>query len=420
MRAIVLGGGRGTRLHPLTKLRAKPAVPLFGRYRLIDIPLSNCVNSGINRVSVLTQFNSHSLNRHIGDTYVFDQFSQGSVTLLAAEQTNEAGDWFQGTADAVRKHLNHIHDRDVQHYLVLSGDQLYRMDYHELLDTHLRKKADITVGALPVDREAAKGFGVMHVQKSGRIRTFVEKPQDKATLDRLVTPDKAFEDFGLSAGGKPYLASMGIYVFRAEVLEDQLMNNPEWIDFGKELIPGSLKSHRLQAHLYDGFWEDIGTVRSYYDISIAMTSTNPPFELHDPVRPIFTHLRTLPGSHVEDATIKNAIICAGSRISKATISDSIIGLRGIVHPGARIERSVILGADYFEDENLLGRENPIGIGAGTVLKQAIIDHNARIGNDCVIRGSNRLKDQDGEGFSIRGGVVVIHKDAVIPSGTKIG
>jgi glucose-1-phosphate adenylyltransferase len=418
--AIVLGGGRGTRLYPLTKMRAKPAVPLCGRYRLIDVPISNCIHSGINRMVVLTQFNSHSLNRHINNTYKFDAFSKGRVELLAAELTDQAGDWFQGTADAVRKHLIHIRDSGIDHYLILSGDQLYRMDYRELLRTHLEKDADITIAALPVSRKQASGFGIMNVLKNGRIRAFAEKPSEKKVLDELVTPDQVFEDFGLTASGRPYLASMGIYAFKTQVLENLLTGHPEWVDFGKELIPNALKSHRVFAHMFNGFWEDIGTVRSYFDTSMDMVSASPPFQFHDPLKPIFTHARMLPGARIEDAEISRAIVCPGARISRAKISNAIIGIRSIVHPGATIKNSIILGADYFEDERMLSRQNPIGIGKSAVISNAIIDHNARVGEKAAIRGHKQLKDSDGENYSIRDGIVVVHKNAVIPDGAVIG
>ncbi len=417
--AIVLGGGRGTRLYPLTKVRSKPAVPLCGRYRLVDIPLSNCINSGVNRISVLTQFNSHSLNRHINSAYRFDEFNGGFVEILAAEQTNETGDWFQGTADAVRKHLSHIYKEGVEHFLILSGDQLYRMDYRELLRTHLQKNADITVAALPVNRDDARGFGIMKVNQQSAIRRFVEKPSDKAVLDSLITPEKVFRDFGLQAKGKEYLASMGIYAFKAEALGKLLTLNPEWVDFGKEILPSALNTHQVFAHMFYGFWEDIGTVRSYFNVSMAMTSPNPPFELHDPKNMIYTHKRMLPGVRIDDATVKNAIVCSGSRIHKATIENAIIGIRSIVRAGATIKRSIVLGADYFEEPN--GSAScPIGIGKNARISQAIIDHNARIGNNVVIKGSDRLKDCDGDGYAIRDGIVIVFKDAVIPHGAKIG
>ncbi|HDP34759.1 MAG TPA: glucose-1-phosphate adenylyltransferase [Candidatus Hydrogenedentes bacterium] len=417
--AIVLGGGRGTRLYPLTAVRSKPAVPLCGRYRLVDIPLSNCINSGINRISVLTQFNSHSLNRHINSAYKFDDFSGGEVEILAAEQTNETGDWFQGTADAVRKHLLHIRQRGVKHFLILSGDQLYRMDYRHLLKTHLEKDADITVAALPVNRRAARGFGIMKVNNQCAIKRFVEKPDDAATLDSLVTPKQVFDYFGLQADGKEFMASMGIYAFKVDVLVELLTANLEWVDFGKELLPNSIKTHKVFAHMFYGFWEDIGTVRSYFNVSMAMTSSNPPFEFHDPNKMIYTHTRMLPGVRITDATIKNAIVCSGSRIHRATVTDAIIGIRSIVQAGAVIKRSIVLGADYFEDTKSLPA-HPIGIGKNTRITQAIIDHNARIGNNVTISGSDKLKDYDGVGYAVRDGIVVVLKDAIIPDNAKIG
>ncbi len=420
--AIVLGGGRGSRLYPLTKVRAKPAVPLCGRYRLVDIPLSNCIHSQINRVAVLTQYNSHSLNRHINNTYQFDAFSGGMVEVLAAEQTDLASgnEWFQGTADAVRKQFVHIQDPSVEHYIILSGDQLYRMDYRDLLRTHLNKDADITVAALPVDAKDAEGFGIMKVLKSGRIREFIEKPTDPAVLESLVTPEKVFEDFGLEAAGKPYLASMGVYVFKAEVLERLLMDHVEWIDFGKEIIPNSLQSLQVQSHMFTGYWEDIGTVRSYFDVSMAMTLPDSPFHFHDECHQIYTHARALPGVRISDAHIKNAIICEGSRVTKATVSNAIVGIRSIIHPGAKLNKAIILGAEYFEDQVEDTDQPQLGIGPDTDISYAIIDHNARIGKGVVIKGSKRLKDSDGEGYAIRDGIVVVLKNAVIPDGTKIG
>lgn len=419
---VVLGGGRGTRLYPLTKLRAKPAVPLCGRYRLIDIPLSNCINSNIMRIVVLTQFNSHSLNRHIMNTYHFDEFHRGSVTILAAEQTNETGDWFQGTADAVRKHLIHIYDPEIQYYLVLSGDQLYRMDYRDLLFTHISKNAEITVSALPVRKESASQFGIMQVNSEGQIVKFVEKPSNDAVLSELVTPPSVFEEFGIQVADKPYLASMGVYVFNADVLIRLLREHLEWIDFGKQLIPGALSQHKVFAHMFDGFWEDIGTVRSYYDVSIAMTFDNPLFEFHDPEQPIYTHRRALPGAKIIRSEVDHSIICSGVRIDTATIRHSIIGIRSVVRKNVTIERSVLCGADHFEPDPEVSHPSgiPLGIGPQSVIERAIIDHNARIGSDVVIRGAEGLKDEEGEGYTIRDGIVVVHKNAVIPNGSRIG
>ncbi len=418
--AIVLGGGRGTRLFPLTKVRAKPAVPLYGHYRLVDIPMSNCIHSGIKRIVILTQFNSHSLNRHITNTYHFDAFTDGYVEVLPAEQTDASdNDWFQGTADAVRKQLLHIRDLRAKYYVILSGDQLYRMDYRDLIRTHLKKGADITISALPVTRSAAKDFGVMKVLKNGRIRQFIEKPTKDSVLNDLLTPDKVFQDFGMQGEGKPYLASMGVYIFKAEVLENLLLAHPEWIDFGRELIPNSLKSHKVYVHPFTGFWEDIGTVRSYFDVSMAMTSQRPPFEFHDQDHLIYTHARMLPGVKIYDATMKGVIVCSGCRITKATISKSIIGIRSIVQPGAVVDESIILGAEYFENEADVTHKIPMGIGPNSQISQAIIDHNARIGKGVVIKGSLKLQDYDGDGYCIRDGIVIVLKNAVIPDNTQI-
>jgi len=314
----------------------------------------------------------------------------------------------------------HIRDLGVDYYIILAGDQLYKMDYRHLVRTHFQKDADITVSALPVDRESAKSFGVMKVKNNGRIAEFVEKPQEKSVLDAYVTPEKVFEDFGLESAGKPYLGSMGVYLFKADVLESLLFDNPQWDDFGREIIPNALKSHKVFAHMFPDFWEDIGTVRSYFDVSMALTSPNPPFHFHDPYYPTHTHLRALPGVRVEDASVKHSILCEGSRISKATIANSIIGIRSIVNPGAKIESSVILGADQFEYETPTEYRKPIGIGANAHIKRAIIDHNARIGKNVAIKGSKRLKDQDGDGYCIREGIVIVLKNAVIPDGTQIG
>jgi len=419
--AIVLGGGRGSRLFPLTAVRAKPAVPVAGRYRLVDIPLSNCIHSGILKIVVLTQFLSHSLHRHINNTYRFDEFSKGSVDLLAAEQTEQTGDdWFQGTADAVRKQLVHIRDLNTDYYLILSGDQLYRMDYRNMLDTHLRTGADITVSALPVSRSAAHGFGVMKVHASGRIREFVEKPTDPKVLDGLVTPDRLFEEVGLDGRGKPYLASMGVYLFKKRMLESLLEENPGWTDFGKEVLPNALKTHRVYAHMFDGFWEDIGTVRSYFDVHMALTSRRPPFEFHDPDHAIFTHLRALPGVRVQNATVDNAILCSGSTIRNAVIRNSIIGIRSTIHEGAHLDRCIMLGADSYETGRPRRGTIPMGIGKGTEIRNAIVDHNARVGRGVKIFGHKRLRDQEGDGWVVRDGIVIVLKNAVIPDGTVIG
>lgn len=417
--AIVLGGGRGARLYPLTALRSKPAVPLLGRYRLVDIPLSQCIHSGINRIMLLTQFNSASLHRHIQNSYKFDHFSRGFVEILAAEQTVESGDWYQGTADAIRKQLRHIRDLKAQHYLILSGDQLYRMDYRTLVATHIERKADITVAALPVTRAAAPRLGILRVENTGRIREFVEKPKTAAQLDRLTTPQALFARRGISAAGCRHLASMGVYVFRAEVLEEILERRQDWVDFGSHVIPMSLKSRRVFAHLFSGFWEDIGTVRSYYEIHMRMAGPNPPLDLFIPGSIIYTHPRYLPGARFKDARITDSIICEGSRLMKATIENSVIGIRSVVWEGATIKRSIVMGADFLEPESAT-KQMPLGIGPGSVIENAIVDKNARIGKKVVIRGSRNLPDGDYNGYAVRDGIVIVLKNATIPDKTRIG
>ena len=418
--AIVLGGGRGSRLSPLTTLRAKPAVPLLGRYRLIDIPLSNCIHSDVKRIFVVTQFNSASLNRHINSSYTFDSFTNGFVEILAAEQTVENVDWFQGTADAVRQNLRHLSNSGASHYLILSGDQLYRMDYRTLVASHLRRKADITVASLPVTGKAAKGFGIMNVRKNCRIRNFVEKPSSAEQLQKLATGDEAFAQFGIEPSKKRYLASMGIYVFRAEVLEEILEQKQEWIDFGSHVIPNSLKTHRVFSHIFTGFWEDIGTVRSYYETHLRMVKPRPPFKFYDPRHIIYTHPRYLPGSRLQNAVITNSIICEGSRIERAEISDSVIGIRSIIHPGTSITKSIVMGADYFEEKSVVSSKIPMGIGSNSKISGAIIDKNARIGKRVIIKGSRKLKDSEGDGWAIRDGIVIVLKNGSIPDDSHIG
>ncbi len=418
--ALVLGGGRGTRLHPLTAERAKPAVPLGGRYRLVDIPLSNCIHSGIKRVFVLTQFNSASLHRHINNTYKFDNFSKGFVEILAAEQRAESGDWFQGTADAVRKHLREINHLQASQYLILSGDQLYRMDYRAMLSVHLRTDADITVAVLPVTRDQAKGFGILNVNNEGRIIEFVEKPTTNEALDRLVTPGSVFAEYGINAEGRPYLGSMGVYLFKPQVLESILSSQPDWIDFGKDVIPKSLDNLHVQSFVFGGFWEDIGTVRSFYETSLSLTASEPDFDFHAEGKPIYSRPRYLPGARIQNATIKDSVICEGTHIVDATITESIIGIRTIVHPKVRIDRSVVMGADFYENEREYQTSIPMAIGEGTEIVNAIIDKNTRIGKNVVIRGSDELPDSDGDGWAVRDGVVIVLKNAVIPDGAHIG
>jgi glucose-1-phosphate adenylyltransferase len=412
--ALVLAGGRGERMYPLTKMRTKPAVPIAGRYRLIDIPISNCLNSGIERIYILTQYNSVSLHRHIVQTYKFDSFSTGWVQILAAEQTPSSTDWYQGTADAIRKQLTEVISARVRDVAILSGDHLYRMDYSELLNTHRQHGADVTVGVKPVSAEEAARFGILVYDASGRIVTFREKPG---------TPEARI---GLESGTdpeKPYMASMGIYVFRTEALIELLEGGGA--DFGKDVLPRAINSHRVVAHPFYGFWADIGTIPSFYEAMMALTGPNPPFDFYDAARPIYTHPRFLPGSRMAGAHLENAMVSEGCVVlNGVTVTDSIIGLRSHIGRDVRIKRSVVMGADYYETPDQLagnrrdGRPD-IGIGEGCTIEGAIIDKNARIGRGVVIRPHAADEFVDKGSFVIRDGIVIVVKSAVIPDGTTI-
>jgi glucose-1-phosphate adenylyltransferase len=414
---IILGGGRGTRLYPLTKLRAKPAVPLGGKYRLVDLPISNCINSGISRIYVLTQFLSESLNRHVYRTYKFDNFGGGWVQILAAEQTlaeESASDWFQGTADAVRKQLIHIRREDPSEALILSGDHLYRMDYSDFLRQHRASGADVTVAVQPVSREAATALGIVKVDDTGRITEFAEKPTGHP-LDQMASVDDP---------EKPFLASMGVYVFNFAVLERLLKEHKE-DDFGKHIIPAAIRSDYVNSYLFEGYWEDIGTVRAYYEANISLSLPDPAFDLYDPRYPIYTRPRYLPGTLTDDCHLERVLLADGCRLQDALISDSVIGLRSIIGPGVRISRSVIMGADFYEDDTHLAQNRKadvpnVGIGSGTSIEGAIVDKNARIGKNVVIRPKWEVEGMIDEGdYVIRDGLVIIPKNATIPDGTVI-
>lgn len=412
--ALILGGGQGTRLYPLTKLRAKPAVPLGGKYRLIDIPISLCINAGIPKIYVLTQFLSESLHRHIYKTYKFDVFTDGFVHILAAEETKTGMDWYQGTADAVRKQLWRIAHVRAEDVLILSGDHLYRMNYADFVDRHRDKRADVTIAVQPVAAEAATRFGILKTDADGRITSFHEKPV-RDELDGLAS---------LSGAEKPYMASMGIYLFRADVL-DRVLGESEAEDFGKEVIPDAIEGSRVYAYEFDGYWEDIGTVRAFYEANLALTRPDPPFNFYDMEHPIYTHPRFLPPSVTDGCRLKKAIVADGCLVHGSDITESIIGLRGVIGGEVRIDRSVIMGADFYEtperkaENRALGRPH-VGIGRGSSIEGAIIDKNARIGEGVTI-GSH---DPDGEmvetdNYVIRGGIVVVPKNAVIPDGAVI-
>jgi glucose-1-phosphate adenylyltransferase len=414
--AVILGGGRGTRLYPLTAVRSKPAVPIAGKYRLIDIPISNCINSGIYKVAVLTQFNSVSLHRHLTSTYSFDAFHTGWVQVWAAEQTVSSADWYQGTADAVRKQLFEIRAARAPYTLILAGDHLYRMDYRPMFEFHLASGAEATVAVQPINASDAGRFGVLKRDASQRITRFAEKPKDPATLAEMVSRDDS---------QRPFLGSMGIYLFNTATLIDLLESHLDYDDFGKDVIPCSIASHRVFGFDFDDYWEDIGTIRSFYETNLALTDPKPPFNFYDPIHPIYTHARFLPGSIIQDSILERALVAEGCCIQKAHIVHSIIGLRSQIHCGVTIRDSIIMGADYYEEPTCAGvtrqpdKKMPIGIGDNSEINCAIIDKNARIGSGVKILPFKRGTELDGVNYVVRDGVVVIPKDAILDDGTII-
>ncbi len=418
--AVVLGGGRGTRLYPLTKFRSKPAVPLAGKYRLIDIPLSNCINSGINRMYVMTQFNSVSLHRHIRRTYTFDAYNGGFVEILAAQQTNDSTDWYQGTADAVRQQLRYLQQPDIDYVLILSGDQLYRMNYADMLATHQAMNADATIAAMPVTRDAASALGIMRLDDTGRVTGFLEKPKTKDEVE-IVKMDPSWIDArGVKSNGRDLLASMGIYLFNRDVLVD-LLTKTDYRDFGKEVFPASIRSRRVQMHLFDGYWEDIGTIKSFYECNLALASSNPPFEMASPNAPIYTRARFLPSSRIEGATIRNSIIGDGCIIAPgATIENSVIGIRCRIGQNVTIRNSVVMGADEYEALEGCSAERPtIGIGSGTLIDGAIVDKNCRIGCNVRIADAAKAEKTETDQYTISDGIAVIEKGVTLPDGWKL-
>ena len=417
---IVLGGGEGKRLFPLTKNRSKPAVPLGGKYRLVDIPVSNCINSGLRRIFVLTQYNSASLNRHITQSFNFDHMSFGFVEILAAEIRQGNYDWYQGTADAIRQNLLHFHNHDYKYYLVLAGDQLYRMDFRKVITQHIRLRSQITVATLLVRREDVQMLGVPFIDDRKKILKFYEKPKDPELIHSLRLSDDFMAKNNLDrASGKRYLASMGIYIFNREVMEELLLNKA-MMDFGKDVIPAALDKYIVHAYLFDGYWEDIGTIKSFYEANISLTEKNPQFDFFSPEVPIFTHARFLPPAKLFDCTIKDSIIAEGSILNASSIANSIIGIRSIVNEGTKIERSIIMGNDYYFKHGVHPRKRiPLGIGRNCIIQNAIVDKNAHIGNNVKVINKDKHINFDGNGYYIREGIVIIEKGAVIPSGTTI-
>jgi glucose-1-phosphate adenylyltransferase len=412
---LILGGGRGARLFPLTHMRSKPAVPLGGKYRLIDIPISNCLHAGLKRVFVLTQFNSASLNRHVAQTYRLDVFSEGFVEVLAAEQTPESSDWFQGTADAVRQAARHFAGYDADHYLILAGDHLYRMDFSEMIDSHIEGGADITIAAQPVTPDDATQMGIFLFDGNGQIAGFEEKP----TSARLAEMGSSILK-GTTAGGvtpdKPFVASMGIYVFSREVLLE-LLEQPG-IDFGKEIIPKALGNRQVNPYIFRGYWADVGTIDAFYHANIQLTHRAAPFNFFHPQRPIYTHPRFLPGTRAYDCRIDSAIVAEGCHLDKCDIRDSVVGIRTRVETGARISRSILLGADFYEEEVAVSA-TPLGIGRDVVLDRVIVDKNARIADGVRLVNEANVDHADGDGYHIRNGIIIVPKGAEVKAGLTV-
>jgi len=421
--AIVLGGGEGKRLYPLTKYRAKPAVPIAGKFRLIDIPISNCLHSDLDRIFVLTQFNSTSLNRHIARTYRFDAFSRGYVQILAAQQTQESVDWYQGTADAVRQNLRRFVETPCNCILILAGDHLYRMDYRKIIQEHVENDAEITVAVLPVEQDQVREYGILKTDLDGRITDFIEKPQEEGEIRTLEIDKMAFEQRGVEPLGRSHVASMGIYVFNKDVLVESLRDE-SLVDFGKHVIPVSIEARKVYAYFFDGYWRDVGTIKSFYQANLELTQMIPEFDFYDESAQVYTRPRFLPGSKINSCVAQSSILCEGSVITECEIRNSIIGVRSIVRSGAEILNSVIMGADYYEttEDQRINDGNglpSIGIGRGSVIRKAIIDKNARIGCNVGIVNQQERENYDGPNFSIRDGIVVVHRDAVLPDDTVI-
>ena len=417
--AIIMGGGAGKRLFPLTKDRAKPAVPIGGKYRLVDVPISNCLNSGIRGIYVLTQFNSTSLHRHINASYKFDNFSPSFVEILAAQQTPEGSTWYQGTADAVRQNLRTFMEGNYDYFIILSGDQLYRMDYRDILQQHIAGGADLTIACIPVNREAAMGFGIMETDSAQRITRFVEKPTDPAILEELRMKPQVFWELHEPENQDLYLANMGIYVFNRQVLAECLDNTMD--DFGKNIIPGTIGSRTVQAYVFRGYWEDIGTIRSFFDANLNLCDPSPAYNFYAPGAPIYTQSRFLPASVIEETVINRAMISDGCQIRSALLERCILGIRSLISPGSRLKNTIVMGADFYESDKggTPEGEIPIGIGRDCIIEDALIDKNARIGDGVVITTHDKDANSDGVGYYIRDGIVVIPKNAVIPAGTRI-
>lgn len=421
---FVLGGGKGARLQPLTSERSKPAVPIGGKYRLIDIPISNCINSGIRRTYLLTQFNSVSLHRHIRQTYNFDPFNGGFVEILAAQQTNDGADWYQGTADAVRKQLRYLQQPGIDYVLILSGDQLYRMDFEKMLAVHQAHQADVTIATLPIDEEKASSFGITRLDDHGRVIGFLEKPQSASELQHVRSNPAWIESQGVPSNGREYLASMGIYLFNRKTLIDSL-EKTAYEDFGREIFPAAIRAKHVQAYLFDGYWEDIGTIKAFYESQLEMAQPNPPFEMHQADAPIYTRPRFLPSTRVDGATITNSLISDGCVIQKdAQIRNSAIGLRSHIGEGAVLDGVVLMGADFYPSDKraeiTVTNSPELGIGPGTHIAGAIVDKNCHIGKNVkILKPENCPEDARCGDVIIRDGVIVVPRGAIIPDGWEL-
>jgi glucose-1-phosphate adenylyltransferase len=412
--AVILGGGRGTRLFPLTRQRSKPAVPIAGKYRLIDIPISNCLNSNLRRIFVLTQYNSESLNKHLSMTYKFDIFSSAFVTTLAAEQTEDSPEWFQGTADAVRQSMRHLRSHRSREVLILSGDQLYQMDFRKMAEAHRRHVADATVAVLPVAAEQASGFGILKVNRQGRIVQFEEKPSPDRLLDL---------ESDIPGHGRGFLASMGIYMFSREALE-KAMGDPALVDFGRHVIPSAIGEMRVQAHFHRGYWEDVGTIGSYFEANLQLCDPMPPFDFYDAAHPVYSHPRFLPATKIEGCHLRQALVSEGCILMGAEIERSVVGIRSRIGQGTRVRNSLVLGADYYESLEEIDRAQakglpPVGIGGDSVIERAIVDKNARVGRGVRLVNEAGVQEKDGDGYQIRDGIVIVPKGGVIPDGTVV-
>ena len=417
--AVIMGGGAGTRLFPLTKERAKPAVPLGGKYRLVDIPISNCLNSGLRGIYILTQFNSTSLHRHINSSYKFDDFTPSFVEILAAQQTPEGSRWYQGTADAVRQNMRYFLEHPYEYYVILSGDQLYRMDYRDMLRQHIETGADLTIATIPVARQPATGFGIMLTDENRRIEKFVEKPKDPAVLDSLRIPPDLLKKIGQAAESDLYQASMGIYIFKRSVLEACLDN--DYVDFGKNIIPAAISQFKVMAFIFQGYWEDIGTIDAFFEANLNLADANPQYSFYVPGSPVFTQPLFLPASRIASAKVTGAMISDGCIIGDVTIDRCVLGIRSIIQSGSTLKNTIMMGADFYEAEvhKPAAGVPAIGIGRDCAINGAIIDKNARIGSHVVISPEGKSQDLDGDGYYIRDGIVVVPKNSVIKDGTWI-